>query len=114
MPALPELFFVIATQNPVEFRERIRCLRRKWTGLPCSSGSVTWREQEVAILSEQTDDHPVARLTACVSMADVLELKAAVKRVHQRGIETHCGPDRRNPPRRGVNSARAHGLRSRS
>ena len=38
-------------------------------------------EEEVAILSAQTDQHPLERLTPCISTAEVIALKAAVKQV---------------------------------
>ena len=38
---LPEPFFVIATQNPVDSAARTRSRRRRWTGLRCSSPSAT-------------------------------------------------------------------------
>jgi len=79
---LPELFFVIATQNPVEFRGTYPLPEAQMDrfAMQFALGYVA-PEQEVAILSEQADDHPLARLSACISMADVLALKAAVKRV---------------------------------
>src|SRR5688572_12478163 len=79
---LPELFFVIATQNPVEFRGTYPLPEAQMDrfALQFTLGYVE-PEQEVAILSAQTDHHPLERLTSCVSTADVLALKTAVKQV---------------------------------
>jgi MoxR-like ATPase len=79
---LPELFFVIATQNPVEFRGTYPLPEAQMDrfALQFTLGYVA-PEQEVAILSAQADNHPLERIASCVSMADVLGLKAAVKQV---------------------------------
>ena len=79
---LPELFFVIATQNPVEFRGTYPLPEAQMDrfALQFTLGYVA-PEQEVAILSAQTDHHPLERMASCVSTADVLALKAAVKQV---------------------------------
>jgi MoxR-like ATPase len=79
---LPELFFVIATQNPVEFRGTYPLPEAQMDrfALQFTLGYVA-PEQEVAILSAQADNHPLDRIASCVSMADVLGLKAAVKQV---------------------------------
>jgi len=80
--ALPELFFVIATQNPVEFRGTYPLPEAQMDrfALQFTLGYVA-PEQEVAILSAQTDQHPLERLTACVSIVDVLALKAAARQI---------------------------------
>jgi MoxR-like ATPase len=79
---LPELFFVIATQNPVEFRGTYPLPEAQMDrfALQFTLGYVA-PEQEVAILSAQADNHPLERITSCISTADVLALKAAVKQV---------------------------------
>jgi MoxR-like ATPase len=79
---LPDLFFVIATQNPVEFRGTYPLPEAQMDrfALQFTLGYVT-PEQEVAILSAQADNHPLERIASCVSTADVLALKAAARHV---------------------------------
>jgi MoxR-like ATPase len=80
--SLPELFFVIATQNPVEFRGTYPLPEAQMDrfALQFTLGYVA-PEEEVAILSAQTRHHPLERLGSCVSTADVLALKTAVKQI---------------------------------
>jgi MoxR-like ATPase len=79
---LPELFFVIATQNPVEFRGTYPLPEAQMDrfALQFSLGYVT-PEQEVAILSAQTDNHPISKLASVITTEDLLTLKAAVRAV---------------------------------
>ena len=79
---LPDLFFVIATQNPIEFRGTYPLPEAQMDrfALQFSLGYVT-SEQEVAILSAQMNNHPLDTLTGVVSTADLLVLKAAVRAV---------------------------------
>lgn len=76
------LFFVIATQNPVEFRGTYPLPEAQMDrfALQFQLGYVT-RDEEVAIMSEQVKDHPVDRLRPCVDVEDVLDLKKAVREV---------------------------------
>src|ERR1043165_1255020 len=80
--SLPELFFVIATQNPVEFRGTYPLPEAQVDrfALNFSLGYVT-PEEEVEILSAQEKLHPLETIAPCVSMHDVLALKRAVKEV---------------------------------
>ena len=79
---LPDLFFVIATQNPVEFRGTYPLPEAQMDrfALTFSLGYVS-PEDEVAILSAQEKLHPIESISACVSMQDVRGLKRAVKEV---------------------------------
>ncbi|MEY2411385.1 MAG: MoxR-like ATPase [Verrucomicrobiota bacterium] len=79
---LPDLFFVIATQNPVEYRGTYPLPEAQMDrfALQFSLGYVE-AEQEIAILSAQADAHPLDQLGACVSMQDVLGLRAAARRI---------------------------------
>src|SRR5207247_1409757 len=79
---LPDLFFVIATQNPVEFRGTYPLPEAQMDrfALQFTLGYVA-AEHEVAILSSQTDHHPLENLDSCVTSADLLALKAAVRQV---------------------------------
>jgi MoxR-like ATPase len=100
---LPELFFVIATQNPVEFRGTYPLPEAQMDrfALQCSLGYVA-PETEVAILSAQADDHPLDKISAVVASADVLALKAAARAVRisdelKRYIVDLVGATRRMP-----------------
>ena len=79
---LGELFFVIATQNPVEFRGTYPLPEAQMDrfALRLSLGYVA-PEAEVEILSAQESGHPLERIAPCASLADVLALKARVKAV---------------------------------
>jgi len=73
---LSELFFVIATQNPVEFRGTYPLPEAQMDrfAVQLSLGYVA-PEEEVAILSDQAQRHPIDALTACVSIEDVLDVR---------------------------------------
>src|ERR1051326_894106 len=79
---LAGLFFVIATQNPVEFRGTYPLPEAQMDrfALQFSLGYVQPAE-EVAILTAQEYNHPLEELSPCVSLADVLELKRSVQQV---------------------------------
>lgn len=79
---LPELFFVIATQNPVEFRGTYPLPEAQMDrfAIQAQLGYVK-AEEEVAILSAQTKRHPVDDLAACVKLEDVVRLRESVKEV---------------------------------
>jgi MoxR-like ATPase len=79
---LPDLFFVIATQNPVEFRGTYPLPEAQMDrfALQFTLGYVA-PEEEVAILSAQAERHPLERLTPCLTTVEVLALKAAVRQV---------------------------------
>ena len=71
-----ELFFVIATQNPVEFRGTYPLPEAQMDrfAVQLSLGYVA-PEEEVAILSAQEQRHPIDTLAACVSVDDVLGVR---------------------------------------
>src|SRR3954466_9839333 len=79
---LQDLFFVIATQNPVEFRGTYPLPEAQMDRFAIQSrlGYVA-PEEEVAILSDQAIVHPVDELQPCVTLADVLQLRQAVKQI---------------------------------
>jgi MoxR-like ATPase len=79
---LPDLFFVIATQNPIEFRGTYPLPEAQMDrfALQFGLGYVT-PEQEVSILTAQMENHPLQKLGGVVSAAEVLMLKAAVRTV---------------------------------
>ncbi|HMA90386.1 MAG TPA: AAA family ATPase, partial [Burkholderiales bacterium] len=80
--ALSELFFVIATQNPVEFRGTYPLPEAQMDrfALALSLGYVD-PDTEVAVLSAQELGHPLERATAVVTRAEVLALKERVRQV---------------------------------
>ena len=73
---LSDLFFVIATQNPVEFRGTYPLPEAQMDrfAVQLSLGYVA-PEEEVEILSAQAQRHPIDTLTACVSIEDVLDVR---------------------------------------
>jgi MoxR-like ATPase len=77
---LSDLFFVIATQNPVEFRGTYPLPEAQMDrfAMQCALGYVQSTE-EVAILTAQEHNHPLDELRPCASLADVLALKRAVQ-----------------------------------
>jgi MoxR-like ATPase len=79
---LAELFFVIATQNPVEFRGTYPLPEAQMDrfAMEFTLGYVTPAD-EVAILSAQAQQHPLDRLEPCVTLADVLALKRTAQQV---------------------------------
>lgn len=79
---LGELFFVIATQNPVELRGTYPLPEAQMDrfAYQCSLGYVSV-EQEIAILNAQEEAHPLTRLTPVVNRDEILALRAAVARV---------------------------------
>ncbi len=80
--ALDDLFFVIATQNPVEFRGTYPLPEAQMDrfAVRLALGYVS-AEEEVGILTAQEREHPLERIEARVSVADVRRLKDAVKAV---------------------------------
>src|SRR5437762_3464296 len=79
---LSELFFVIATQNPVEFRGTYPLPEAQMDrfAMQFTLGYVQPAD-EVAILTAQEHKHPLESLKPCASLEDVLELKQAVQQV---------------------------------
>ena len=77
---LPELFFVIATQNPVEFRGTYPLPEAQMDRFAMQFGlGYVDPEEEVAILADQAERHPLDALTACVSLEEVLALRRGVR-----------------------------------
>jgi MoxR-like ATPase len=79
---LSELFFVIATQNPVEFRGTYPLPEAQMDrfGMQFTLGYVSPAE-EVAILTAQEHNHPLDELKPAATLADVIALKRAVENV---------------------------------
>jgi MoxR-like ATPase len=79
---LPELFFVVATQNPVEFRGTYPLPEAQMDrfAIQLSLGYVK-PEEEVAILSAQATRHPLESLHSCATLEEMLILRQAVLQV---------------------------------
>ncbi len=79
---LDGIFFVIATQNPVEFRGTYPLPEAQMDrfAMQCSLGYVTAAE-EAAILADQAETHPVDQLQPVASREEILELMAAARQV---------------------------------
>jgi MoxR-like ATPase len=80
--ALDDLFFVIATQNPVEFRGTYPLPEAQMDrfAVRLALGYVS-ADEEVGILTAQERSHPLDSLSPRVSVAEVQRLKDAVKAV---------------------------------
>ncbi len=79
---LSELFFVIATENPVEFRGTYPLPEAQMDrfAMQFTLGYVSPAE-EVAILTAQEHSHPIDDLKPAATLADVIALKRAVETV---------------------------------
>lgn len=79
---LEDLFFVIATQNPVESRGTYPLPEAQMDRFATqfSLGYIP-PDEEVAVLSDQGQSHPIDAITSCVSTEDVLKLKNQVNQV---------------------------------
>jgi MoxR-like ATPase len=80
--ALDDLFFVIATQNPVEFRGTYPLPEAQMDrfAVRLSLGYVS-AEAEVAIVDAQAQTHPLDTLAPCVTAQEVRALKQQVKNI---------------------------------
>ncbi|MCP5534897.1 MAG: MoxR family ATPase [Akkermansiaceae bacterium] len=79
---LDGLFFVIATQNPVEFRGTYplpEAQMDRFT-MQCALGYVS-PEQESRILADQNKGHPLDHLKPAVTLEDIKALSAAVSNI---------------------------------
>lgn len=79
---LADLFFVVATQNPVEFRGTYPLPEAQMDrfAMQFTLGYVQPAE-EVAVLSAQANEHPLDALKPCVTLAEVITLKRAAQNV---------------------------------
>lgn len=73
---LDDVFFVIATQNPVEFHGTYPLPEAQMDrfAMRFSLGYVS-AEDELAILDSQLDGHPVNKLAPCIDVAQVREIR---------------------------------------
>jgi MoxR-like ATPase len=79
---LPDPYFVIATQNPVESHGTYPLPEAQLDrfGLRLSLGYVS-AEEEARMLDYSTAEHPVDRLTPCASLDDLRAARAAAARI---------------------------------
>ena len=79
---LADLFFVIATQNPVEFRGTYPLPEAQMDrfAMQFSLGYVS-TEHEIAVLTAQQLNHPIDAVSPCVSLEEVLQLKTAARAI---------------------------------
>ncbi|HTJ00350.1 MAG TPA: MoxR family ATPase [Dongiaceae bacterium] len=79
---LATAFFVIATQNPVEFRGTYPLPEAQMDrfALQFALGYVQ-PDEEVAILTAQQHNHPLEDLQPCATLADVLALRRGIEAV---------------------------------
>jgi len=79
---LQDLFFVIATQNPVESRGTYPLPEAQMDrfALQFSLGYIS-PEEEVNILTAQIQEHPIEKIQACISVSEAIALKQEVKKV---------------------------------
>ena len=79
---LADLFFVIATQNPVEFRGTYPLPEAQMDrfAMQFTLGYVQPKD-EVAVLTAQANNHPLDALASCVTLADVTALKHTAQNI---------------------------------
>jgi len=79
---LEDLFFVIATQNPVESRGTYPLPEAQMDrfALQFSLGYISPQE-EVAVLTDQIQSHPIDSIESCVSMQEIKQLRQQVKQI---------------------------------
>ena len=79
---LADLFFVIATQNPVEFRGTYPLPEAQMDrfAMQFTLGYVQPAD-EVAVLTAQANNHPLDALASCVTLADVTALKHTAQNI---------------------------------
>lgn len=80
--ALPTPFFVIATQNPIEFHGTYPLPEAQLDrfAMKFSLGYVSLA-QEIAILDSQGQQHPLEGLTPCIDLSELIFLQQQVKQV---------------------------------
>jgi MoxR-like ATPase len=79
---LDDPFFVIATQNPIEFQGTYPLPEAQMDrfAMRFDLGYVD-REQEIAIMADQVARHPLESISACVGLEDVHRLRHVVRGV---------------------------------
>lgn len=82
MLELNEIFFVIATQNPIEFHGTYPLPEAQMDrfAMRFKLGFVD-AENEVAIISDQNQQHPLGLLLPCINHEDVLNVKQSLHKI---------------------------------
>lgn len=82
MLELNEMFFVIATQNPIEFHGTYPLPEAQMDrfAMRFKLGFVD-AENEVAIISDQNQQHPIETLLPCINHEDVLNVKQSLHKI---------------------------------
>lgn len=82
MLELNEMFFVIATQNPIEFHGTYPLPESQMDrfAMRFKLGFVD-AEDEVAIISDQNQQHPLGLLLPCINHEDVLNVKQSLHKI---------------------------------
>lgn len=82
MLELNEMFFVIATQNPIEFHGTYPLPEAQMDrfAMRFKLGFVD-AENEVAIISDQNQQHPLGLLLPCINHEDVLNVKQSLHKI---------------------------------
>jgi MoxR-like ATPase len=80
---LDQLFFVIATQNPIEYHGTYPLPEAQMDrfSMRFKLGYVN-QEEEIAILEKQNNNHPIEKLEACINKEDVIRLKNKVTEIN--------------------------------
>src|SRR3954465_3061705 len=80
--ALPELFFVIATQNPVEFRGTYPLPEAQMDrfALQFNLGYIS-TDDEIAVLTAQEKQHPLDSVQSCAGVEEILNIRRAARDV---------------------------------
>lgn len=80
---LDELFFVIATQNPIEHHGTYPLPEAQMDRFSMRFGlGYVNQDEEIAILEGQNSTHPIEELTACVNKTDIIHLKRQVTKIN--------------------------------
>ncbi len=80
--ALSDLFFVVATQNPVEFRGTYPLPEAQMDRFMMRFGlGYVSAQEEVAILSSQVQVHPLQGVRPCCSQEDIRVLRSQVRAI---------------------------------
>ncbi len=80
---LDDLFFVIATQNPVEYHGTYPLPEAQMDrfAMRFSLGYVS-QDEEVSILEKQNNQHPLDSLKPCINKEDVIQIKQQVTNIN--------------------------------
>src|SRR6184192_3222105 len=80
--SLPELFFVIATQNPVEFRGTYPLPEAQMDrfALQFNLGYIS-TDDEIAVLTAQEKQHPLDSVQSCAGVEEILNLRRAAREI---------------------------------